>query len=128
TSWFNLTIWREGDVPAEYHNNPIPVGADNVFAFSDVAWNLFDEDANDQRAKETIDKLVVGDRVFEWGVKYSGDYTDRRRWDQDQHVYRFAEALLFKAEIENEKGNGVSAVDYLNKVAERAYGLADYYD
>ncbi len=127
SSWFNLTIWRDGDVPEEYHNNPVPVGADNVYAFTDLAWNLVYEDPKDQRAEETIDSVTISGDVYEWGEKYSGEYTDRRRWDQNQHIYRFAEALLYKAEIENAKNNTASAVDYLNQVAERAYGISDYY-
>ncbi len=129
SSWFNLTIWRDGDVPVQYHNNPVPVGADNVYAFTDLAWNLLYEDPADQRAGETIDSLVIPpNRVFQWGVKYSGEYRNQRRWDQDQHVYRFAEALMFKAEIENEKGNSTSAIEFINRVAQRAYGKNAYYD
>jgi len=42
-------------------------------------------------------------------------------------VYRLAEAILFKAEILNAQGSTAEAVSYLNQIAERAYGISDYY-
>jgi hypothetical protein len=127
-NWFSTTIWRDGDIPKQYHNNPVPIGGDNSYVFSNDIWNLLYEDPNDQRAKQTIDSFqIVNVKTVQWNAKYSGEYTDTRRWTQDIHVYRFAEALLFKAEIENAKNNPAIAVGYLNKVAERAYGTANYY-
>src|SRR5690606_34397595 len=43
----------------------------------------------------------------------------------DIPIYRYAEAILFKAEIENEQGG--DPVAQLNKIARRAYGTPNYY-
>lgn len=127
-NWLHGTIWRDGDIPIEYHNNPVPIGGDNTHMFAAFYWDLLYEDPDDQRSAETIDSFGIPNVItWEFNVKYSGTYTDARRWDQNIHLYRFAEAILFKAEVENENNNQASAVNYLNQVAERAYGDASYY-
>ena len=42
-------------------------------------------------------------------------------------VYRLAEAYLLKAEAENALGNTDAALQNLNVVAKRAYGVNNYY-
>lgn len=42
-------------------------------------------------------------------------------------IYRLAEAYLLKAEVENALGNTDAALQNLNVVAKRAYGVDNYY-
>ena len=126
-SWYGNVIWRDGDIPKQYHNNPVPVGGDNNFMFTELIWNPLYENSNDQRSKATIDSMHYGTNIWEWCVKFAGTYTDRRRIDIDQPLYRYAEALLFQDEIENAKNATASAVGYLNQVAKRAYGADNFY-
>ncbi|MEI3553690.1 MAG: RagB/SusD family nutrient uptake outer membrane protein [Alistipes senegalensis] len=65
---------------------------------------------------------------YTWVNKFAGKWADNKRYFiSDLPLYRYAEALLFKAEIENERGNVPAALTYLNRVAKRAYGIDNYY-
>ena len=65
---------------------------------------------------------------YTWVNKFAGKWADNKRYFiSDLPLYRYAEALLFKAEIENERGNVPTALAYLNRVAKRAYGIDNYY-
>jgi len=60
--------------------------------------------------------------------KYIGEvFSGTRLPTSDLIVYRYAEAILFKAEIENALGNTPEALTQLNKIAKRAYGTDNYY-
>lgn len=66
--------------------------------------------------------------TYSWVDKFAGLWEDNVRYFiADEPLYRYAEAILFKAEIENEQGNTASALTYLNKIAKRAYGVDNYY-
>jgi hypothetical protein len=61
-------------------------------------------------------------------VKFKGSFAnDTRSFDSDVPVYRLAEAYLLKAEVENALGNTDAALQNLNVVAKRAYGVDNYY-
>jgi len=110
--------------------NPIPVGSHQQWSCFTPSFEAFlYEDTLDTRAKVSIDSYEeVGNKLFRWINKYRGDWTDGTRFfTSDIKVYRFAEAIMFKAEIENELGNQPLALIELNKIAKRAYGQDDYY-
>lgn len=110
--------------------NPIPVGSHQQWTCFTTGYETFlYEDPNDSRAKVSIDSYdEIGNRLFRWINKYRGDWADGTRfWTSDIKIYRFAEAILFKAEIENALGNQSAAVAELNKIAKRAYGQDGYY-
>jgi starch-binding outer membrane protein, SusD/RagB family len=63
-----------------------------------------------------------------WINKYIGEvFAGTRVSSSDLIIYRFADAVLMKAEIENALGNTPEALVYLNKIAKRAYGVDNYY-
>lgn len=65
---------------------------------------------------------------IKWINKYLGEVIEgTRSFTSDIRIYRFADAILLKAEVENALGNKDVAVSELNKVAYRAYGIMDYY-
>ncbi|MCB0646276.1 MAG: RagB/SusD family nutrient uptake outer membrane protein [Saprospiraceae bacterium] len=69
-----------------------------------------------------------GNQRFEWINKFPGEWVDGTRFfTSDIKVYRFAEAILFKAEIENALGNSAAAIAEVNKIAKRAYNVDNYY-
>lgn len=110
--------------------NPIPVGSHQQWTTFTPAFEAFlYEDTLDSRAVVNIDYYnEEGNRLFRWINKYRGDWTDGSRFfTSDIKLYRFAEAILFKAEIENALGHPDLALAEVNKIAERAYGQADYY-
>jgi len=106
-------------------NNPIPVGETQWITINNDYKNFLWEKTNDTRAKVNVDYYQG---YNSWINKFLGTWSNNTRvYDSDTRVYRFAEAILFKAEIENEAGNTASALQYLNKVAKRAYGVDNYY-
>jgi starch-binding outer membrane protein, SusD/RagB family len=116
-------------VPAEFHNNPVMVGGTQWFTLTDhYVNNYLLKDPADTRAGVINQDFDDGTRLFRWVNKFQGEYLEGTRFaTTDTRVYRLAEAILFKAEILNAKGNPAQAVPYLNQIAERAYGVTDYY-
>ena len=118
-------------VPAEYWENPIPVAnTEHRLMLSDHYWNSYHKkDTIDSRASVNGDELIIEDVNFRWSNKYAGNINSGERYFYtDTRIYRFAEAILFKAEILAAKNNISEAVSYLNNIAERAYGASNYYN
>lgn len=120
------------DVPGPYQNNPVPVGSAAAqwvtisSAHKDFLWST----ENDSRANVNISEFTIpdGGRHLTWINKYLGTVKSGTRiFDSDIRIYRFAEALLFKAEIEIARNNIPEALTYLNRIAKRAYGVDDFY-
>ena len=66
--------------------------------------------------------------TFQWINKYAGTWENGTRiFDADIVVYRYADALLLGAEIENALGNTSAALGYLNSIAKRAYDVDNKY-
>lgn len=99
------------DLSAYFTNNVLkPSGLDSR---TDVTWQS---------------ATAASGAVTTWINKYIGEEISGTRIStSDFIIYRFAEAVLFKAEIENALGNTDVALTYLNKIAARAYGVPDYY-
>lgn len=112
-------------------NNPIQAGSVQQWVIFTPEFEAFlHENPSDARAKVNIDSFTdPGNNIhFRWINKYLGEWDDGTRYfTSDIKIYRYAEAILFKAEIANALGDKATAVSWLNKIAERAYGTANYY-
>jgi hypothetical protein len=60
------------------------------------------------------------DGPMPWKYRKSDNGANWPLGDVDAPLYRFAEAILFYAEAQNELGNATEAVTFLNKIRERA--------
>mgnify|MGYP001791440901 FL=1 len=110
---------------------------DTVPTQSGLQWLILDERfVNDVLKPADIDartpviwqeeELSIGE--FVWINKYIGEELNGLlQPTSDIIIYRYAEALLFKAEIENALGNSGEAINQLNRVAQRAYGVDNFY-
>ncbi|MDR2270133.1 MAG: RagB/SusD family nutrient uptake outer membrane protein [Sphingobacterium sp.] len=111
--------------------NPIKVGSHQQWIFLTNNYKAFlTENPADTRTKVSFDTAFDKDKnlTFQWINKYAGKWVNATRiFDADLVVYRYADALLFSAEIENALGNGQLAVQQLNKIAKRAYGTDNFY-
>lgn len=121
-------------IPEEYRNNPIPVGSStNWYNITESFKNYLQEVENDTRADINAAEFTYvtndGSEVTEfWNEKFIGTLQSGTRiYDSDFRVYRYAEAILFKAEILNELGQTAEAIEYLNTIANRAYKQENYY-
>lgn len=103
---------------------------DQRYNFSPKLIALLKEDPADTRTAVSFGDWTdtsIG-MQYTWVNKFSGLWQDKTRYFiADKPIYRYAEALMFKAEIEMLQGNTAESLKYLNKVAKRAYGKDDYY-
>jgi len=135
----NETTRNEGfiqptaNVPAVIQNNPVAVqSGTNWYNLTQSYRDFLQEDPNDSRSKvNALDFYYESGgevKYYLWVDKYKGSLVSGTRiFDSDYRVYRFAEAILFKAEILNETGRTEQAIQELNKIAKRAYGIDNYY-
>lgn len=123
-------------VPSQYVSsaaieNPVKVGSHQQWCFyTDEYKTLLSENANDQRTIVSFETYYDEPKkaTFQWINKFAGQWSNGTRiFDADIIVYRYADALLFDAEIRNAKNDIPGAVASLNKIAGRAYGVQDYY-
>jgi hypothetical protein len=130
TSFANDFLLTLADISSEYYNNPIQVGSHAHWVsitpkHKDFLWNV----ENDSRAAINLSDFTTSEgSYFSWINKYLGTWKEGTRiFDSDIRIYRFAEALLFKAEIEIARNNYSGALGYINQIAKRAYGTENYY-
>lgn len=125
-----LLAQSPGLIPKEYQNNPVIVGNGNYnfMQYSNLFYQKYrNKLSNDSRAKYISDDTMINGKSYRWTSKFMGEYANGQRYfTTDTRYYRFAEAILFKAEILAERNNA-SAVEYLNKTIKRATGVDNYY-
>lgn len=118
-------------ISTQFVENPIKVGSHQQWIFLTDDYKAFlSENEDDQRTNVSFETFFDApkDATFQWVNKYAGSWENGTRvFDSDIVVYRYADALLMSAEIENALGNSPLAVERLNTVAERAYGIANFY-
>lgn len=123
-------LFQVTDLPPPFHNNPVPIASNpQRNAYTDhFIDNYLKKDPNDNRLSKNLGEFDGGGRTYLWINKFTGEWRDGARYfTDDVPIYRFAEAILFKAEILNARGNTPEALNYLNQIAERAYGDDTYY-
>lgn len=117
-------------VPSAIRNNPVLIGSTGDALPTQEFEDFLRGNSNDSRADINISVYYDAPNMvtFRWINKYIGEWVNEERYfTTDTRIYRFAEALLFKAEIENALDNPAIALQYLNKIAKRAYGIENYY-
>lgn len=125
-----LIAQSPGLIPKEYQNNPIIVGNGNYnfMQYSNLFYQKYrNKLSNDSRAEYISDDMEIKGISYRWTNKFMGEYANGIRYfTTDTRYYRFAEAILFKAEILAEKDDP-NAVSYLNQTIRRATGVDNYY-
>lgn len=118
-------------VTTQYIDNPVKVGSHQQWCFYTEEYKeLISAVAGDQRIPISFETFFDAPKntTFQWINKFSGSWENGTRiFDSDIIAYRYADAILLDAEIENELGNAAIAVESLNKLASRAYGVENYY-
>jgi len=118
-------------VSAEAIENPVKVGSHQQWCFyTDEYKALLSENKDDQRTIVSFETYFDEPKnaTFQWINKFAGHWVNNTRiFDSDMIVYRYADAIMFDAEIKNAQGNTSAAIEALNKIAERAYGKANFY-
>ena len=123
-------------VPSQYVSdeaieNPVKVGSHQQWCFYTEDYKtLLSENKEDQRTIVSFETYFDEPKnaTFQWINKFAGTWTNGTRiFDSDIIVYRYADAILFDAEIKLAKNDMTGAIASLNKIAERAYGKKNFY-
>lgn len=118
-------------VSAEAIENPIKVGSHQQWCFYTEDYKtLLAENPNDQRTIVSFETYFDEPKssTFQWINKFAGTWSNSTRiFDSDVIVYRYADAILFDAEIKMAKNDLTGAIASLNQIAERAYGEMNFY-
>jgi len=123
-------------IPSQYTSaatieNPVKVGSNQQWCFYTQPYKDFlSSDSKDTRTKVSYETFYDAPKkqTFQWINKFAGSWESGTRiFNSDIIVYRYADVLLFDAEIENALGNTSNAIIDLNKIAKRAYGVDGYY-
>lgn len=122
--------YQANQVPKEIRDTPVPIG-------SSAQWHTFTDHyvndylnitPGDTRKDVNNQDYVYKSKLYRWVNKYMGEFISGTRIAiTDTRIYRFAEAILFKAEAMNGLGDTPGAIFELNKIAKRAYGVDDFY-
>jgi hypothetical protein len=122
--------YQANQVPKEIRDNPVPIGSSAQWhTFTDLYVNDYlNTTPGDTRKDVNNQDYVYKGKLYRWVNKYMGEYISGTRIAiTDTRIYRYAEAILFKAEAMNGLGDTPGALFELNKIAKRAYGVDDFY-
>lgn len=125
-------------VSEKYIENPVKVGSHQQWAmFTEEFRDIIDETlvngvvVEDQRARVSYDYFLDVEKnntTHRWINKYAGTWSEGTRiFDSDIIVYRYADLLMFDAEIKNDQNLKDEAITALNLIAQRAYNRANFY-
>ncbi len=123
-------------VPVQYVSegaieNPIKVGSHQQWCFYTEAYKYFLSEYDfDKRTTVSFETYFDEPKnsTFQWINKFSGTWLNKSRiFDSDIIIYRYADAVLFDAEIKLAENDVAGAVSDLNIIADRAYGKDDFY-
>ncbi len=107
----------------EFINNPLPVGSHQQYvSITDEYEAFLSADLADTRTPVSFQIFSDGTIRWRWINKFKGEWINETRFfSSDIIIYRFAEAVLMKAEIENALSNTSNAIAELMKIEKRAY-------
>jgi hypothetical protein len=118
-------------ISPEYIENPVKVGSHQQWCFYTEDYKaLLSENEKDQRTIVSYETFFDDQKngTFQWINKFAGHWINETRiFDADIVVYRYADAVLFDAEIKNAKNDRPGAIAALNRIAKRAYGADNFY-
>jgi len=87
-----------------------------------AAYEAGDKRKDASIAYVTLSQSLRDNKVYPYIKKFAAPHAQHNNTGNNWPVYRFAEVLLFAAEALNEQGKGAEALQYINKVRDRAFG------
>ena len=141
---YGSAYWQRMVGPRGYNVDPYGNGW-GAMTILPALWNEFDN--ADSRKTATILSWDDEGRVYDYENASQAQYTGYNlkkyeeasvggvpeaspdwQWDafEDYMVIRFADVLLMGAELQLDQGNSSAALDYINRVRERAFGNPDH--
>ena len=133
SSWYGYFIWGSTQIKPEYRNKEVPVNSNQWLLYSDsfIEFLKASKASGDRRTDVTyMEKEGVSDiyEIVQWPNKFTGNTTTGTMiWEQDFILYRYAQFYTFYAEYYYHKKDYDNALKQLNILAERAYGIEEFY-
>jgi len=119
------------DCSSSLYENPVKVGSHQQWALITSSYRSFLTGVpEDARASVTFQTYYDDAKktTHIWMNKYCGSWLNSERiFDSDYILYRYADVVLFDAEICCAENNLPGAIASLNQIARRAYGISYYY-
>jgi len=127
----NAVATKDKSYVGDGTNSTIVVGTEGSLAQRVLLTSAYEtflySVSTDQRAKVTYPKVTYS-KAYRWINKYIGSWvTQTRIFNSDIIVYRLADAILLQAELYNATNKTDLAINSLNQIAKRAYGVEKYY-
>ncbi|QEC42563.1 RagB/SusD family nutrient uptake outer membrane protein [Pseudobacter ginsenosidimutans] len=123
--------FNSATVTPAYHFNPVAVGGNQQWCFyTDDYVNVLTQNAADTRLATNYQVFFDNqmNQTFHWTNKYKGTWLNKTLiLDADIILYRLADAYMFNAEIKYYRNDATGAVQEVNKLVKRAYGVDAYY-
>lgn len=120
-------------IASQYLNKPVPVSSTQWWCYSQEfidVMNKSKEEHNDSRVSCNLGEGNYGanGEVLTWPNKFLGDMTQKPVVaDCDLLYYRYAYAVMMDAELKYYKKDYTGALESLNIIAKRAYGVDNFY-
>lgn len=122
------------NVAAQFQQKPVPIYATQWWSYSQnfVDILLHSKTANgDKRVDTNLGYGAYGEgdgRILTWPNKFLGDMSvNPTVFDCDLLYYRYAQAVMMHAELKFYQKDYVAALQSLNIIAKRAYGVDTFY-
>ena len=117
---------------AKYIENPVKAGSHQQWVFiTDTYKDILNEVPGDTRRVATYNTFYdpEASTTHQWINKFAGTWENEVRvFNSDIIVYRYADILLFDAEIDCYENNPDGAIESVNQLVQRAYGVSGYYE
>lgn len=124
--------FNSATVTAAYHFNPVVVGTGQQWTFYTNAYgNILKEVPTDTRLLTNYQTFhdPQMNQTFNFTNKYKGSWINNTLiLDADIILYRLADAYMFDAEIKLYNNDIPGAMQAVNLMVKRAYGVDNYYD
>lgn len=120
-------------VQPDWQNNPVPVRSTQYLDYGDPFLAMLRRSRDEQGDTRVPTNLGEGPygisgNTLSWPNKYIGSLaTGTMIPDADLIYYRYALAVMFRAEVRFYEGKYEEALTYLNRIAKRAYGKDNCY-
>ncbi len=120
-------------IAPQYRNNPVPVSSTQWWCYSPKFMDVLNRSKTEHNDRRVACNLGEGEygasgQKLTWPNKFLGDMSKQPVVnDCDLIYYRYAYAVMMDAELKYYKKDYTGALASLNIIAQRAYGVGDFY-
>lgn len=131
--FYSMFTYPSGDIPAQYQQKPVPIYQTQWWSYTQNFVNILLDSKNTNGDTRVDCNLGIGTyekdgKIISWPNKYLGDMsTSTTVFDSDLIYYRYGQAVMLHAELKYHQKKYQDALNSLNLIAKRAYGVENFY-